>query len=66
MTVRLCVKNGAAVEFMMALILLSCAYLLPMYVNHQYGQVSASVKEPAYTLTHTQTLLNPPNTAYGC
>lgn len=50
MTVRLCVKNGAAVEFMMALILLSCAYLLPMYVNHQYGQVSASVKEPAYTI----------------
>jgi len=43
-------KKSAAAEFVMAVVLLSCAYLLPLYMDRQYGQVSAAVEEPAYTI----------------
>ncbi len=47
---RLWVKKSTIIEFVMALILLSCAYLLPLYLNKQYEQVSAEAEESAYTI----------------
>lgn len=40
----------AALEFFMALVLLSCAYLLPLYLQEQYKEASAAVSEPEYTI----------------
>lgn len=43
-------KKSAVVELMMAVMLLSCAYLLPLSMNQRSGEVSAVVEEPAYTI----------------
>ncbi len=44
------VKKTMAVELIMAVILLSCAYLLPLYLRAEYVQVSAVAEDPVYTI----------------
>lgn len=40
----------AVLEFLMAFVLLACAYLLPLYLQERYEEMTASVEEPAYTI----------------